>query len=238
MANRSFPTILLGYFFVTSRVIGLAALLAAASTDRALGLAEADPGCVPTAGDERSGTEKYEYAIVRGFVIDRYGSPVSGALVVIKGANRFATTNGEGYYVIKPVPAGTFEMKASRLGYDDVRKADVKVTAGYITNVNFILGIDSLIQDRTKGLVEGHVVDTTGYPLKRVRVRVLRNEESAETDENGAFSVGPLEPGFYSVRAECAGYLFQTGRVLVVGGEVTPLQFVLWADPRLSKFGL
>jgi hypothetical protein len=192
----------------------------------------------PAAAEEQPKPKRAEYGTVWGLVINDYGDPVSGALVVIKGANRFANTNGEGYYVIRPFPAGTFEMKVSRIGYDDVSKRDVKVTAGSGTNVNFILGKGLLTQSRTKGVIEGRVVDATGYPLKRVRVRVLENEAAAETDADGAFSFGPLEPGFYTVRAECACYLFQTGRVLVAAGEITPVQFVLWADPRWIQFGL
>jgi hypothetical protein len=220
MANkRTYATNVLGYLFA----------FAATASPIVLG---------PAAAEGRVETGQTEYGVVRGFVIDGYGDPVSGALVAIKGANRFATTNGEGYYVIKPVPPGTFEMKASRIGNVDARKADVKVTAGFITNANFILGSGPLTQDRTKGVIEGRVVDATGYPLKRVRVRVLENEAAAETDADGAFSFGPLEPGFYTVRAECACYLFQTGSVLVAAGEITPVQFVLWADPRLIQFGL
>lgn len=203
-----------------------------------LALAAAVAAEQPAAGKEKPKNRSGESGTVRGLVIDRYGDPVSGALVVVKGANRFATTNREGYYVISPVPVGTFEIKASRIGYGYVTKADVKVTAGAGTNVNFILGKGPLTQNRTKGLIEGRVVDATGYPLKRVRVRILENEVSAETDADGAFSFGPLIPGFYTVRAECACYLFQTGRVAVAAGETTPVQFVLWPNPRLVQFGL
>jgi len=217
-AKRTYATDFLGYSFAF-----------AAASIIALG---------PAAAEDRAETEQTEYGVVRGFVIDGYGDPVSGALVAIKGANRFATTDVEGYYVIKPVPPGTFEMKVSHIGYVDARKADVKVTAAFITNVNFILGPGPLTKDRANGVIEGRVVDATGYPLTQARVRILENGSAAETGADGAFSFGPLEPGFYTVRAECACYLFQTGRVVVVAGEVTPVQFVLWPDPRLIQFGL
>jgi hypothetical protein len=189
--------------------------------------------------EERPKRERREVGIISGLVTDHLGRPVNGALVIVKGANRFATTNADGYYVITPVPVGIFEVKASRLGYGELKKAGVKVVAGLRTNVNFTLGVEAaILEDRTKGLVEGIVVNAKGYPLKGARVRVLGNEASTETDVDGTFSVGPLAPGFYSVRADSAGYLYQTGRILVVAGEVTPVQFVLWADPRFIKFGL
>jgi hypothetical protein len=211
---------------------------ATANTPRFLSAAEADPHRSTANYGESAANKKPEYGTVWGYVGGGDGDPISGALVVIKGTNRFATTNVDGYYVISPVPPGTFEMKASRIGYGDAKRTEVKIIAGRKTNVNFILGANSSIQDPTKGMIEGHVVDATGHPLKRAHVHILGKDASADTDANGSFSLGPLAPGFYSVRAEDTGYLFQTARVLVVAGEITPLQFVLWPDRGSVKSNL
>jgi hypothetical protein len=228
-------------FTFTVAVLGLASPVApcfAAHTSLFLSPSEAAPRRLMTNNGEWAANKKPDYGTVWGYVGDREGKPIAGALVVVRGTNRFATTREDGYYVISPVPAGTFEMKASRIGYGDAKRTNVKIIAGRKTNANFILGPYPSIQDPTKGLIEGHVVDSTGYPLERVHVYILGKGPSADTDATGSFSLGPLAPGFYSVRAEGTGYLFQTARVLVVGGEVTPLQFVLWADPGLIQFGL
>jgi outer membrane receptor protein involved in Fe transport len=76
---------------------------------------------------------------VSGLVTDQNGQAVSGALVVVTGTNRFATTNADGYYVISPVPVGSFEVKASRVGYGEQVKTGVKVIAGLRTNISFQL---------------------------------------------------------------------------------------------------
>ncbi|UCH78766.1 MAG: TonB-dependent receptor [Candidatus Coatesbacteria bacterium] len=76
---------------------------------------------------------------VSGLVTDQNGQPVSGALVVVTGANRFATSNPDGYYVISPVPVGSFEVKASRIGFNEQVKTGVKVIAGLRSNVSFQL---------------------------------------------------------------------------------------------------
>ncbi|MGD8717840.1 MAG: TonB-dependent receptor [Candidatus Zixiibacteriota bacterium] len=76
---------------------------------------------------------------VSGLVTDQNGAPVSGALVVVKGTNRFSTTNADGYYVISPVPVGSFEVKASRVGFSEQVKTSVKVIAGLRTNISFQL---------------------------------------------------------------------------------------------------
>jgi hypothetical protein len=172
-----------------------------------------------------------------GTVVDRNGEPVSSALVAV-GTNLFATTNGEGHYVISRVPVGTFEAIAGRAGYETERMS-VTVMAGRRTVANFALGSGPpSVEMGMKGLVEGVVVDCMGCPLGGVRIYVLEGDASARTDKDGAFSVCPLAPGFYCLRARCPGYLFQTGRLLVVGGETTRIQFVLWADPRWARFGL
>ena len=76
---------------------------------------------------------------VSGLVTDQNGQAVSGALVVVKGTNRFATTNADGYYVITPVPVGSFDVKASRVGFSEQVKTGVKVIAGLRTNISFQL---------------------------------------------------------------------------------------------------
>ena len=182
--------------------------------------------------------ESAEHGTISGTVVDRVGGPVNGALVVVEGTNRFATTNVNGYYVISPVPVGTFDVTAGRVGHE-TETMSVSVMEGRRTIANFALGAGPpSVEMGTEGLVEGVVVDAAGCPLSGVHVCILDGDESTRTDKNGAFAVGPLAPGFYCLRARCPGYLFQTGRLLVVGGETTRVQFVLWADPRRAAFDL
>jgi len=77
--------------------------------------------------------------IISGLVTDENGKGVSGALVVVKGANMFATTNADGYYVVNGVPVGYFDVKASRVGYSEMNVTGVKVVADLRTNVSFQL---------------------------------------------------------------------------------------------------
>lgn len=232
MARKKPPaTNVLAHFYAFAVALALAAFPYPAAGVSLAGQTDTD--------EERPKRQRREVGTISGFVTDNLDRPLAGAVIVVKGANRFATTNADGFYVISLVPVGIFEVKASRLGYAEEKKTDVKVFADWRTTVNFTLGIKpGVLEDRTKGLVEGIVVNTTGCPLKGARVRVLGDGASTQTDVDGTFSVGPLVPGFYSVRAESTGYLFQTGRILVVAGEVTPVQFVLWPDPRFTKLGL
>lgn len=76
---------------------------------------------------------------ISGLVTGQNGEPLSGVFVVVKGAQRYATSNADGYYVITPVPVGIFEVKASRIGYNEQVRMGVKVIAGLRTNTSFQL---------------------------------------------------------------------------------------------------
>ncbi len=80
---------------------------------------------------------------VSGLVTDQNGAAVNGALVVVKGANLFAMTNADGYYVINGVPVGTYTVNASRVGYSEMSVSDVRVMADLRNNVGFTLVAES-----------------------------------------------------------------------------------------------
>ncbi len=76
---------------------------------------------------------------MKGSVADENGEPINGALVVVSGTNRFATTNADGNFIITRVPTGIFEVKASRIGFESRVITSVKVKAGYDTHLTFNL---------------------------------------------------------------------------------------------------
>ena len=104
---------------------------------------------------------------ISGLVMDQDGAPVSEALVVVKGANKFATTNYDGYYVITPVPTGCFKVSASRVGYGEQTIEDVKVNAGLRTNATFELS-------RAPGLYYGSDISYIEIPPFWIQDLLLR----------------------------------------------------------------
>jgi protocatechuate 3,4-dioxygenase beta subunit len=84
-------------------------------------------------------SEAAEAGAISGAVTDRDGRSLSDALVVVLGTNLFTTTNADGYYVIREVPAGKYEVKASRHDFDEQVESGVKVIAGSRANVSFQL---------------------------------------------------------------------------------------------------
>lgn len=81
-----------------------------------------------------------EYGKITGRVRDaETGEPLIGADVIVEGTELGASTDEKGDYVILYVPAGTYVVTASYLGYDPFTYAQVIVNADQTTNLNFRL---------------------------------------------------------------------------------------------------
>jgi len=66
-------------------------------------------------------------------------TPLPGANVIIVGSTLGAACNMNGEYFIINVPVGTYEVKASMMGYQAVVVQQVKVTVDHTTNIDFSL---------------------------------------------------------------------------------------------------
>ncbi len=81
-----------------------------------------------------------EYGKITGKVRDaETGEPLIGADVIIEGTELGASTDEKGDYVILYVPAGTYVVTASYLGYDPYTYTQVIVNADQTTPLNFRL---------------------------------------------------------------------------------------------------
>jgi TonB-linked SusC/RagA family outer membrane protein len=78
---------------------------------------------------------------ITGLVTDSSTSrPVTDVRVFVVGTNLIATTNPEGRYTLRGVPAGPAEIRVIRLGYKEQKKP-VTVVAGQTTTVDFSLAL-------------------------------------------------------------------------------------------------
>lgn len=66
---------------------------------------------------------------IKGKVLDPEGQPVIGAYVSIYvGSNmRGAVTNLDGYFTIRPLPAGTYDLTITSSSFDTIKLAGIKV---------------------------------------------------------------------------------------------------------------
>jgi len=82
---------------------------------------------------------------IAGKVIDKTTrEPLVGVNVVIVGTNMGASTNVDGNYTILNIPPGTYQIKASMIGYATTTITDVKVYIDLTTVVNIELNVEDI----------------------------------------------------------------------------------------------
>ncbi len=136
----------------------------------------------------------------------------------LNGENRATSTNADGKFEIKELPAGRYTISVSRSGYLQLRYGQRRpFEAGTplqladrqaVDNVNFSLP--------RMGLITGRVFDETGDPISGVRVFAMRSVyfegkrrlvpvaggPVALTDDAGQYRILGLAPGSYFVMAD------------------------------------
>ncbi len=96
-------------------------------------------------------------------------SPLPGANILIEGTKRGAATDYDGRFRIMKVPAGTYTVKTSFLGYQDLAK-EVQVSAGQTVTVEFAL---------KESILEGEQVVVYGE-LTRGQAKALQKQKTAQ----------------------------------------------------------
>ena len=82
---------------------------------------------------------------IAGTVVDSTsGEPIPGVNVVVVGTQQGASTDAEGQYEITGVEAGTYDLRASFIGYAPQTVEDVEVPADETTTVNFELRLSTI----------------------------------------------------------------------------------------------
>ncbi|OFW00592.1 MAG: hypothetical protein A3I61_07870 [Acidobacteria bacterium RIFCSPLOWO2_02_FULL_68_18] len=159
-------------------------------------------------------------AVVRGRVqTSDTGAPLRRAQIraVSPGSRetRLVTTDAEGRFELRDLPAGRWELTASKGGYVTMRYGQrrpfeagrpIELADGQLLQqVNFALPRGAVIA--------GRVLDEFGEPVAGARVQALRYQLSqgtrrlapsgmfAQTDDTGAFRLYGLMPGEYYVSA-------------------------------------
>jgi hypothetical protein len=127
-----------------------------------------------------------------------------------------ARTDDEGRFTIRAVPAGEYLLTARRAGYVDQGYGQVTpttpprpITVGHGTTIGPLA-----FQLMRGGVITGRVLDETGEPAERVRVRTVRAQRAGAqtrfitmgegdlTDDLGHYRLFGLPPGEYLVMAE------------------------------------
>jgi TonB-dependent starch-binding outer membrane protein SusC len=92
---------------------------------------------------------------ISGKVTDASGAPLSDVQVYLVGANIGGITRQTGQYLMINVPAGSYELRAERIGLSTVSR-QITVAAGGTVEENFqlaaqALGLDEIVVTGTAG---------------------------------------------------------------------------------------
>jgi Ca-activated chloride channel homolog len=97
---------------------------------------------------------------IRGTVTDIVsGDPIIGASVVIDGTSQGAAADLNGMFVILAIRPGTYDVRASAVGYADVTIKDVKVTADWAVELKFEMTASSVQLEEVILIYEKPIVD-------------------------------------------------------------------------------
>jgi thermitase len=158
---------------------------------------------------------------VTGSVTDAVtGEPAYGTYAAaISDGTREAFNDASGGYTIYGVPAGTYQVTASALGYVSQSKT-VTVFAGRYSTASFRLTRSST------GSIAGVVRNSS---FSRVAgATVTDGTRSATTAADGSYVMSGVPEGHYTVCASAPGYLPTNMAVIVYRGETTIKNFLLF----------
>ncbi|MCD6510933.1 MAG: carboxypeptidase regulatory-like domain-containing protein [Thermoprotei archaeon] len=196
---------------------------------------------------------------LRGRVIDRDGKPVSGAIVMVvltRGRRIVGSTRTSegGYFEIRGIPAGTYEVDALWTEYTDdleeeamafkmvkilPRRTSEVVLVEYVftEDLHELLNIPRItehayepsprpVAPKPTTIIYGYVRDSAGNPIKGAEVRI--DGETAITDENGYYELDlTIESKEYNITVSCEGYSAYERMIYLEAGEKNNINFTL-----------
>jgi len=150
------------------------------------------------------------------------GLPIAGATV--SDGTRTTTTDATGEYTIIDVPAGNYEVTASKEGYHSASLI-VTVLSGSNALADF-----SLTEVILPGSITGSVTDAeNGSPI--AGATVSGGTRTATTDATGKYTIANVPPGNYQVTASKSGYESSMSAVTIVSGGTAVMNFSLNPKP-------
>ena len=152
-----------------------------------------------------------------GTVRSAAGKPLPFANVVILGTKMGGMTNSDGKYEVKFVPAGTYTVKVSYLGYEP-KERPFQIVAGQTVTLNFEL--------------KETVVATLQPVVVEARKEMIRRESSATAHRVGQEELDRLPVDTFAEAVSLkAGVVSQAGQLHFRGGRSGEVQYQIDGIP-------
>ncbi len=191
---------------------------------------------------------------IQGFVTDESGGALPGATIEIadreRGRVRTAVSNGEGFFAIRSVPSGTYDITASLSGFRTHRLEGVQVLVGQALDFDFQLGLatvqETVVVSAEPPLLEVGRGGAAGYveaeeisqlPISGrdfVQFALLKPTVKVEPQRGGISLAGQrgINSGLTVDGAEAKSAFFGYGR----GGEATENGGLVIAQESVREF--
>lgn len=148
-------------------------------------------------------TNIYSQGTLKGVVTDSLTkSELIGANLFLQGTSIGAATNIEGKYAITSIPAGSYTVKVSYIGYKP-KEYSVDIKAGATTELNVQLSMDVLVGEEVvvTGQMKGQISAINQQLASDIIINVVSEEKIQELpDANAAETIGRL-PGVSVTRS-------------------------------------
>jgi protocatechuate 3,4-dioxygenase beta subunit len=167
-------------------------------------------------------------AVIRGRVVAAdTGGPLTLATITASAPglaeSRSISTNSEGRYELRSLPAGRYTLSVSHSGYlrleygqrrpFELGKPIDVAEATVVDDIDFVLPRMSVIS--------GRITDEEGEPLAGAMISVMQSSAEEhrrltptggflQTDDSGAYRITGLSPGTYAVLADAGGATWTT----------------------------
>ena len=173
--------------------------------------------------------ERYPETIIHGHVLMKgTGEHVPFVLVSLKGTTIATSTGDSGHYHLEHLPAGTFTLQVSGMGYKTVSR-EVILKPGTTLEINFEIEEDNV-------LLDGVVVSANRSETTRMMAPTLVNVVNMETyDKVNATSLSQglmFQPGV-RVENNCQNCSYQQVRINGLDGPYT--QILIDSRPIFSS---
>lgn len=144
--------------------------------------------------------------------------PLVGVNVIVSGTDFGAATDMNGYYRIKDVPVGSYNIHVSMIGYKPVRRANVHIVTQRSTSVNFEL---------YSYVLEGEDVEVTATYFEKAKDAITSSRsvdiEEIRSDPVGAYDIMAMMQALPSVVSGSD----QTNEIIVRGGSPGENLFIM-----------
>ncbi len=129
---------------------------------------------------------------IRGKVTDAgTGEPLVGANVVVVGTQMGAATNVSGEYVILNIPAGTYTLRTTYVGYQAITLSNLRINNDLTTEANFQLPAEGVTVGTVEIVAERPLVNKSATNA----VRIIDNEFFAKIPARGVNAAIATQPG-------------------------------------------